>query len=121
MTGLILGLSSLFIAVSALALSLHTYLTHDKGLRSAFKRLELDAETMWDKVESHLGRISRLRRNSGERATTAALVPPQDEQLALPIPGSLEMPLPRGHLTRGQLLAWSRRPRAIKTSDGSAR
>ncbi len=119
MTGVILGMSSLLLSLTALAVSMYTLLYPDKGLRTAFKRLESDTETMWDRVESHLGRISRLRRTQSERPVAGMSVPTQEEQPISPPAGKEELPLRA--MSRSRLLAWSRRARAVKTDDGHAR
>lgn len=51
-----------------------------RNLVKAFRELEGESEDMWSKVESHLGRISRLRNNTRPVAAPAApLVNPATE------------------------------------------
>jgi uncharacterized protein YabE (DUF348 family) len=38
--------------------------TRAGGWKKAYRTLEMDVEGMWEKVESHLGRVSRLRRGN---------------------------------------------------------
>jgi hypothetical protein len=58
----VLALLALLVSAGSLYVALSR---SDREVRKAFKRLESDVETMWEKVESHLGRISRLRRGNG--------------------------------------------------------
>lgn len=51
-------------------------IVREKTLKRAFRELEHEVESQWEKVESHLGRISRLKRDiakaSGPKANPAA-------------------------------------------------
>ena len=89
---MVLGALALFVSLGALSLALWIILrptnSPDDVLR-AFKRLEDEFEALQDKVNSHLGRISRLKRE---------VLPPTPTK-----PGDSQP------LTRGQLLARSRR------------
>ncbi len=38
-------------------------IVREKTLKRAFRELEHEVESQWEKVESHLGRISRLKRD----------------------------------------------------------
>lgn len=50
------------ISVAALVVAFLAPLYHEKTLRRAFARLEGDFEELQEKVNTHLGRISRLKR-----------------------------------------------------------
>ena len=55
----------IFLAL-AVGFSLASYLkpiVREKTLKKAFRELEHEVESQWEKVESHLGRISRLKRD----------------------------------------------------------
>lgn len=78
-----------------------------KPWEKPYRALERDCEEMWEKVESHLGRISRLKRN--ERS---ALSP--DSVPVVSATPTTQPPV----LRRSDLL---RRFRAKQTSDGTLR
>lgn len=69
----------------------------------AFRRLESDVEGMFEKVESHLGRISRLKR--GSSSVAAQPVQPSVEEKTKP-------------LSRAALYASARRNYADKNRHG---
>lgn len=48
--------------------------------KKPFRSLEMDSESMWEKVESHLGRISRAKR--GSAPAEPRMVPPSNGEAA---------------------------------------
>ena len=88
------GWLALGVAVAALLVALGAYFIPQKATRKAFKALEREVDDMWEKVESHLGRVSRLKRSMTEGNPKPEAAP--------------EFPLNRP-LTRANLLARARR------------
>ena len=90
------GWLALGVAVAALLVALGAYFIPQKATRKAFKALEREVDDMWEKVESHLGRVSRLKRSMTEQ---------------IPKPEGLHNTAgPERILTRANLLARARRP-----------
>ena len=90
---------SLGLAILALVAALGAFWVPQKQLRKAFRALERECDDQWEKIESHMGRVSRLKRSmmAGEVATKEAGT---GDGAAVP-PARLQ--------TRGNLLArWKR-------------
>lgn len=102
--GLCLAVSvvATLLATCALLVTLRRPKVEPAATERAFKRLESDVESMFEKVESHLGRISRLKRG--------AAAPP-----AVPVAASE----PAKRLSRAGLYAQSRRNNADQNRDGA--
>lgn len=111
-----IALTLAFFSCSAsLVIAWYTYLAHKridaidtKDLRRAFEHLERSCEEMWASVNSHLGRISRLKRTiKDDKFTPAATVEgaPQVEAAPQMSKGEPEV-LP---LSRTELLMRARR------------
>lgn len=83
-----LGLIGALLGAGALIWATLAPRVHSATLLKAFKALERDVDDMWDKVESHLGRISRLKRTAKDN---------EEIQAALAAPGAARLPatLPR--------------------------
>ncbi len=98
--GAVLSLVSIFLAIL-----IPVWLQN--AWKRPFRALERDCEDMWEKVESHLGRISRLRRTDRS---------PSQQEIASAVSAipTTQQPV----LTRSGLL---RRFRAKQTSDGTLR
>jgi len=95
---------ALLVATGALYFALKPSKDAPTATEKAFKRLESDVEGMFEKVESHLGRISRLK-----RGTTSPVLP--SSQTAAPVETK--------HLSRAQLYAHARRSYADTHGDGA--
>lgn len=114
MLGVVVGFVALLIALTALVVSLYTYANPDRGVKVAFKRLEGEVDDQWAKVESHLGRISRLKRDGGNVASATE----EPKQLRMFPPSATVFNRPIS--TRSQLLAQAlRRNNAKSSSSGS--
>ena len=73
----------------ALGISISGYLkpiVREKTLKKAFRELEHEVESQWEKVESHLGRISRLKRDIAKAGR--AKEDPTAEQLVVQAKGN---------------------------------
>jgi len=94
---------ALLVATGALYMSLRPRTPPPTMTDKAFKRLESDVEDVFARVESHLGRISRLKRGTS---------PPV---LASSEPAA---PVAVKHLSRAALYAQARRSYADTHGDG---
>lgn len=92
---------ALLVATGALYAALKPRKVEPGATEKAFRRLESDVEGLFEKVESHLGRISRLK-----RATSPLPVEPA----AVAVPGN--------RLSRAGLYAKARRQYADKDRHG---
>lgn len=95
---------SLLVATVALYFSLKPDKSPPTATAKAFKVLEADVEDLMGRVESHLGRISRLKRG------TAPPVLPSSQTAA---------PVETKHLSRAMLYAHARRRHADTHGDGA--
>lgn len=100
----LLSLLALLVATVALYFTLGRPKAEPSATDKAFKRLESDVESVFEKVESHLGRISRLKRG----ATPAS--PSPDVAKQEPV-----------RLSRAGLLANSRRTYAESNRYGAGK
>jgi len=92
---------ALLVATVSLYFTLGRPKPEPSATEKAFKRLESDVESVFEKVESHLGRISRLKRGA-----ISTLPPPN-------VPKE-----PERARTRGELLVKHRRNYAQSDSHG---
>lgn len=99
---LVVSVVATLLATCALLVTLRRPKVEPAATERAFKRLESDVESMFEKVESHLGRISRLKR--GAAAPTGVSATPAQ---------------PAKRLSRAGLYAQSRRNNADQNRDGA--
>jgi len=95
---------AVILSSGALYAALRSHKVEPGATEKAFRRLEGDVEDLFTRVESHLGRISRLKRGPGTPATPSA---------PNPAPPAETKPL-----TRAALYASARREHADKNRHG---
>ena len=86
--GTVLGVIATLLAGGALYVSWYHPSRDTKDLKKGFQRLEADVDEQWERVQSHLGRISRLKRE---------VMPSQPEAV---VPDDTETILKRSDLYR---------------------
>ena len=87
---------AVFLALVALSLALGAFWMPHRTLRKAFRALERDVDDQWEKIDSHMGRVSRLKRSMMSLETT--------EPAKLAIGGVAPTPASRPQ-TRANLMA----------------
>lgn len=82
---LTLSIVAVLTAAAALGVALYRADSNLKTLRKAFRVLEADVEDQFERVESHLGRISRLKRTLGVKSDASDGQKPGDVEQVTPI------------------------------------
>ncbi len=96
---MLIGVIAVILSLGALAVALAAHFLPQRTLRKAFRALERDVDDMWEKVESHLGRVSRLKRSMIAEGHKAGDVAASDGGST-----SIQMPRPQPQ-TRSSLIA----------------
>lgn len=80
-----LSVVALFVSLAALGVAIFRAKSDLKTIRKAFRVLEADVEDQFERVESHLGRISRLKRTLGVTSTVDTGKTPESAVTELPM------------------------------------